>query len=148
MKVKLTLDEIYGLSSEVSGISNTQTGERITKGLLGQELKLVTKFKVSELRDVLTPHVKNIDTLREELIKKLGTADEARGQYFIPHTIKEGDDNVMVNPNFIEFNNSFDTLLKEERELEVPEFKIEDFDFKTEENYDVFFKLLKSSTTT
>lgn len=146
MKIKLKLGEIYGLSSEISGFTNSQTGEKLSKGLLGQQLSLVTKFKVSELRDLLTSHVKNIDTLREELIKKLGTVDETTGQISLSYTIKEGEDNVIVNPKFVEFNRSLEELLKQEKELEVPEFKIEEFDIKTEENYDVFFKLLKSST--
>lgn len=145
MKVKLTLGEIYGLASEISGLTNTQTGEKLSKGLLGQELSLVTKFKVSELKALLTPHIKNLDSLREELVKSLGTLDEATGQISIPYSIKQEDDDI-INPKLIEFNKEFETLLKEEKELEVPEFKIEEFDIKTEENYDIFFKLLKSST--
>lgn len=145
MKLKLTLDEVYQLSLEISGITNTQTGEKISKGLLNQELNLVTKFRLSELRDILVPYVKNIDTLREELIKKLGTIDEATGSMSLSYTIKEGDDNVIVNPKYIEYDNSMSALLKEEVEVEVPEFKIEDFDIKTDESYNVFFKLLKCS---
>lgn len=145
MKLKLTLDEVYQLSLEISGITNTQTGEKISKGLLNQELNLVTKFRLSELRDILVPYVKNIDTLREELIKKLGTIDEATGSMSLSYTIKEGDDNVIVNPKYIEYDNSMSALLKEEVEIEVPEFKIEDFDIKTDESYNVFFKLLKCS---
>lgn len=145
MKLKLTLDEVYQLSLEISGITNTQTGEKISKGLLSQELNLVTKFRLSELRDILVPYVKNIDTLREELIKKLGTIDEATGSMSLSYTIKEGDDNVIVNPKYIEYDNSMSALLKEEVEVEVPEFKIEDFDIKTDESYNVFFKLLKCS---
>jgi hypothetical protein len=145
MKLKLTLDEIYQLSLEISGITNTQTGEKISKGLLSQELNLVTKFRLSELRDILVPYVKNIDTLREELIKKLGTIDESTGSMSLSYTIKEGDDNVIVNPKYIEYDNSMSALLKEEVEVEVPEFKIEDFDIKTDESYTVFFKLLKCS---
>jgi hypothetical protein len=49
-----------------------------------------------------------------------------------------------VNPKFVEFQNDFNTLLQEERELEYHSFKLEEFEnVETDGNYSTFFKLIK-----
>ena len=49
-----------------------------------------------------------------------------------------------VNPKFVEFQNDFNTLLKESREIEHKEFKLDDFEnVESEGVYVTFFKLVK-----
>jgi hypothetical protein len=55
MKVKLALGEILDLDIELSGFVNPETGEKVLNGLLSQKLSLITKFKLSELRDLIAP---------------------------------------------------------------------------------------------
>lgn len=138
MKVKLTLAEILNLNIELSGLNNPETGEIILNGLLSQELSLVTKFKLSELSDEISPIVSNIDKLRDGLIKKRGT--EKDGLISIEKFI--GDNK--LNPVFLEFQDEYNKLLSKEKEIEVFEFSIEEFNIKTSDRYDFFFKLLKT----
>ena len=50
----------------------------------------------------------------------------------------------VYNPDFISFQNDFDALLSEERELEYHAFKLEDFEsVETDGVYNTFFKLIK-----
>lgn len=153
-QITLSLGDIYALEVEIAGAKNPQTGEVQFKGLLNQELSLVTKFKLSEIKDRVSTHKKNVDTLREELIKKLGEEDKKSGGITLPTFIdkldkkgkpvknKEDQTEKEVNPNFIEFNKEMEKLLAETKEIKLPLLKIEDFDIKTDETYEVFFKAL------
>jgi hypothetical protein len=88
--------------------------------------------------------------LREELIKKLGTEED--GQIFIKmyDEVKDEEGNVVsrsLTQNFVEFNTEYDKLLNEEKELEYRPFELSELaSVETEENYDIFFKLIKAPT--
>jgi hypothetical protein len=137
MKVKLTLGEILNLDIELSGYVNPETNEQVLSGLLSQKLSLVTKFKLTELRDLIAPLKKNVDDLKNDIIKSKG--EEKDGSVSIPIMI----DNE-VNPVFIEFQEEYGKLLSEEKELEISELKIEDFDIITNESYNTLFKIIKA----
>jgi hypothetical protein len=137
MKVKLTLGEILNLDIELSGYVNPENGEQILNGLFSQELSLVTKFKLSELRDLIAPLKKNVEDLKNDIIKSKG--EEKDGSVSIPMMIDD-----VVNPVFLEFQEEYNKLISEEKELEISEFKIEDFDIVTNESYNTFFKIIKA----
>jgi seryl-tRNA synthetase len=137
MKVKLTLGEILNLDIELSGYVNPENGEQILNGLFSQELSLVTKFKLSELRDLIAPLKKNVEELKNDIIKSKG--EEKDGTVSIPMMIDD-----VVNPVFLEFQEEYNKLISEEKELEISEFKIEDFDIVTNESYNTFFKIIKA----
>ncbi len=143
--LKLKLGEILELQGEIVGISNQSTGEVLIKGLLSQDLSLVTKFRLSELLDTLDKHKKNVDKLYEELIKSKG--EQKDDQYLISTTIKvinaeSGKESDIANPAYLEFQKEYQELLNEEKEIEVYSFQIENFDIKTTDSYNTFFKLL------
>ena len=49
-----------------------------------------------------------------------------------------------VNPKFVEFQNDFNALLKENRELEHKAFKLDEFEnVESDGIYTTFFKLIK-----
>jgi hypothetical protein len=137
MKVKLTLGEILNLDIELSGYVNPENGEQILSGLFSQQLSLVTKFKLSELRDLIAPLKKNVEDLKNDIIKSKG--EEKDGTVSIPMMIDD-----VVNPVFLEFQEEYNKLISEEKELEISEFKIEDFDIVTNESYNTFFKIIKA----
>jgi len=137
MKVKLTLGEILNLDIELSGYVNPENGEQILSGLFSQQLSLVTKFKLSELRDLIAPLKKNVEDLKNDIIKSKG--EEKDGSVSIPMMIDD-----VVNPVFLEFQEEYNKLISEEKELEISEFKIEDFDIVTNESYNTFFKIIKA----
>ena len=149
-KISLKLHEFLTLEAELFGTKNQQTGETITKGLLNEKLSLVSKFWLNELGKKVQSEKESIEKLREELIKKLGTEEE--GQIFIKmyDEVKDEEGNVVsrsLTPNFIEFNQEFDKLLNEEKELEYHPVELSELaNVETEGNLNVFFKLVKAPT--
>ena len=92
---------------------------------------------------------KLVEKLKEELIKKYGK--EENGAISIPLYINEVIDEETkeiksreVNPDFVKFQNDFNALLNEERDLEYRSFSLEEFEgVETEGVYNTFFKLIK-----
>ena len=48
-KINLQLFEFYNLDGELNGVTNQQTGEKISTGLLAEKLKLTTKYWLTDL---------------------------------------------------------------------------------------------------
>jgi hypothetical protein len=147
-KSSLKLHEYYTLEAELNGLTNQQSGEVISKGLLNEKLKLTTKYWISDLAKKATAEKTAVETIKEELIKKHGETDDT-GNISIPMYInivtnEEGETvSREVNPKFVEFQNEFNTLLQEEKEIEHNAFKLEDFEnVESDGNYQVFFKLI------
>ena len=148
-KITLKLSEFYQLEAELNGLSNQQTGEVISKGLLSEKIKLTTKYWLHDLSKKVATEKESVEKLKEELIKKYGK--EENGAVSIPLYINEVIDEDTkevtsreVNPDFIKFQNDFNALLQEERELEYRVFKLEEFEgVETEGVYNTFFKLVK-----
>lgn len=148
-KITLKLHEIYSLHSELNGLVNNQTGEIISKGILGEKLKLSTKYWVTELAKTVNDEVKNIDKIKDESIKKYGDIDE-KGNIFLPrfiNTVKNEEGKIIsgdINPKIIEFEKEFNNFLQEEKIIEYKKLKLSDFeDIETEGIYTTFFKLVK-----
>ena len=132
-KVTLELHEFYALDAELNGVVNQQTGETVSKGLLAEKIKLTTKYWLSDLSKKVVAEKESVEKIKEELIKKHGEADD-NGSVSIPMyvnivTNEEGEITSRdVNPKFVEFQNDFNALLKENRELEHKAFKLEEFE--------------------
>jgi hypothetical protein len=149
-KVTLKLSEFYQLEAELNGVSNQQTGEVLAKGLLSEKIKLTTKYWLHDLNKKVAAEKESVEKLKEELIKKYGKEDE-EGRISIPLYINEVIDEDTkevvsreVNPDFVKFQNDFNALLSEERDLEYKSFKLEDFEsVETDGVYNTFFKLIK-----
>ena len=148
-KSTLKLHEIYSLHAELNGLVNQQTGEVISKGLLGEKLKLSIKYWITELAKKVAEEREAVEKLKEEMIKKYGEEDE-NGGIGIPRLInivknEEGQiTSADINPKFTEFETEFNALLQEEKSLEHKEFKLADLEnIETEGVYTTFFKLVK-----
>jgi len=147
-KISLKLYEFYNLDSELNGVINQQNGEKISSGLLAEKLKLTTKYWLTELSKKVAAEKAVVETLKEELIKKHGETDET-GNISIPmyiNIVKDENDNIVSgenNPKFIEFQNEFNELLQEEKELEYKTVKLNELEnIESDGNYPVFFKLV------
>ena len=148
-KISLKLYEFYALEAELNGVVNQQTGEKASAGLLAEKLKLTTKYWLTELAKKVAAEKATVETLKEELIKKHGEADET-GNISIPmyvDIVKDEEGNVIDgknNPKFIEFQNEFNALLAEEKELEYKPVPLAELDnIESDGNYPTFFKLVK-----
>lgn len=140
-KKSLKLIQFYNLEAELNGVTNPQTGEKLTKGLLSEKLQLKTKYWLTDLYKKAKEQTDACSALRDELIKKYGT--ESDKGFSISQTIEEDGKNV-VNPNFVSFQNEFNALLNEEREIEYKGLGIEELgSIETEEVYETLFSLLK-----
>jgi len=148
-KISLKLSEFYQLEAELNGAVNQQTGEKLSNGLLSEKVKLTTKYWLSDLSKKVAAEKEAIEKVKNELIQKHGEAD-AQGNVSIPFYANEQVDeegNVIsreVNPKFVEFQNEFNSLLNEDRELEYKGFKLEELEnVESDDVYPVFFKLIK-----
>ena len=147
-KISLKLYEFYNLDSELSGVTNQQTGEKVSAGLLAEKLKLTTKYWLTELAKKVAAEKTTVETLKEELIKKHGEADET-GNISIPmyiDIVKDEDGKIVDgknNPKFIEFQTEFNALLQEEKELEYKPVNLNELEnIESDGNYPTFFKLV------
>lgn len=147
-QIKLKLFEVYELNGELRGIINQQTGEKVSKGLLDEKLSITVKYWLTDLSDKLEKEIKSVDKIKEELLKKLGTADD-QGNISLSMRINEvfdKDNNIVsydINPVFLEYQTEFNKLLQEEVEISYREFKLEDIDVETEVNPNILFKLIQ-----
>ena len=148
-KISLKLYEFYNLDSELNGVTNQQTGEKLSAGLLAEKLKLTTKYWLTELSKKVAAEKAGVESLKEDLIKKHGEADET-GNISIPmyiDIVKDEEGNIVDgknNPKFIEFQNEFNTLLQEEKEIEYKPVTLNELEnIESEGNYPTFFKLVK-----
>jgi len=148
-KSSLKLHEYYTLEAELNGVVNQQTGQVVSKGLLGEKIKLTTKYWLTDLAKKAVAEKEAVEKIKEELIKKHGETDDQGGisipMYINIVTDEEGQIvSREVNPKFVEFQNEFNALLDEEREVEHNAFKLEEFEsVESDANYQVFFKLIK-----
>ena len=147
--IKLKLYEYYQLDSEINGSINSQTGDIIRKGLLTEKLNLVTKYWLTDLSKHIAAEKAIIEDLKIELIKKYGKETEQGISLpiYIPEE-KDKDGKVIkpaeLNPDYIKFEEEFNILLQEEKELDYHDFKLEDFkNIETSDNYTVFYKLIQ-----
>jgi hypothetical protein len=147
-KITLKLYEFYNLEAELNGVTNQQTAEKISKGLLAEKLKLTTKYWLTELVKKVLVEKESCEAIKQSLIKKHGTPDEDGNVSISMYTNVIKDENGTItsaenNPQFVEFQTEFNTLLSEDKELEYKEFKLEDFEeVITEGAYPTFFKLV------
>jgi hypothetical protein len=140
-KIKLSITEIVGLEAELNGLVNQENGEVISKGLFGEKLDLVTKYRLKKLSDALTVEKKIVEDLRQELVKKFGK-EEGDGKFSI--AMWADDEQKVEHPDFTEFKKQYDALLVEEKEFEYNPLSVEDIkDIKSDQRYDLVFRLIK-----
>jgi hypothetical protein len=139
--IQLSLQEIYKLDSELNGFVNQETGEILSLGLLSENLSLPTKYWLTNLAKKTSSEKSIINQLKEDLIAKYGTKDK-NDNFEIAVWTDETKTN--FNPLYVQFQEEFNGLLQEVKEIEYHEFKLEEFnDVKTSDNYIIFYKLIQ-----
>jgi hypothetical protein len=139
-KKKLSLGEIINLEAEINGVTNQQTGEVVLKGLLGENINLVIKYRLTKLAESLASDKKTLDDMRNDLIKKYGEED-AKGNISVETHLDKAK--TQINPKFEEFVKEYSTLLAEQKEIDFPSITLEDIkDVKSEGFYGTFLKLI------
>jgi hypothetical protein len=148
-KITLKLGDVLQLESEINGYINPQDGTEIYKGFTKQNLSIILKYELKELGEVLKAERTKVESLRDELILKYGEQDDKGGTMVkMYNETKDDEDNVVsrvINPQYVEFDKEYGTLLDQEKEIEYPEITIADLKEagKSSDNYIVLFKLVK-----
>ena len=148
-KISLKLADFYQLDTELNGITNQKTGEKVVDGLLSEKLKLTTKYWLTELAKKVSTEKNAVESLKEDLIKKHGEENENGGIGISMYldVVKNEKDNIVnakPNPKFIEFQNEFNELLEETKELEYKPINLDELEnIESNNNYPVFFQLVK-----
>jgi hypothetical protein len=143
-KKKLSLGEIINLEAEINGVTNQQTGEVVLKGLLGENINLVIKYRLTKLAESLASDKKTLDGMRGELVKKYGESD-GKGNISIETHLDKAK--TQINPKFEAFANEYNTLLSEQKEIDFPTITLQDIkDVKSEAFYGMFLKLITEET--
>ena len=139
--IKLTLQEIYKLDSELNGFVNPSTGEILSLGLLNEKLSLPTKYWLTDLTKKTLSEKLVINQLKEDLIAKYGTKDKDN---IFEIEVWTDETKTEFNPSYIQYQEEFNTLLQEVIEIEYHEFKLDDFkNIETSDNYTIFYKLIQ-----
>ena len=139
--IKLTLQEIYKLDSELNGFVNPSTGEILSLGLLNEKLSLPTKYWLTDLAKKTSSEKLVIDQLKEDLIAKYGTKDKDN---IFEIEVWTDETKTNFNPSYIQYQQEFNVLLQEVIEIEYHEFKLDDFkNIETSDNYTIFYKLIQ-----
>ena len=139
--IKLTLQEIYKLNTELNGFINPSTGEILSLGLLNEKLSLPTKYWLTDLAKKTSSEKLVIDQLKEDLIAKYGTKDKDN---IFEIEVWTDETKTEFNPSYIQYQQEFNTLLQEVIEIEYHEFKLNDFkNIETSDNYTIFYKLIQ-----
>jgi hypothetical protein len=148
-KITLKLGDVLQLESEINGYVEPQSGDQIYEGFTKQNLSIILKYELSDFSTTLKTERTKIDSLRDELIKKYGEDDGKGGLWVKMHNeVKDEEGGVIgkvLNPNYLEFDKEYGTLLNQEIELEYPEITKQDLKDagKTKDKYTVLFKLIK-----
>ena len=139
--IKLTLQEIYKLNTELNGFINPSTSEILSLGLLNEKLSLPTKYWLTDLAKKTSSEKLVIDQLKEDLIAKYGTKDKDN---IFEIEVWTDETKTDFNPSYIQYQQEFNTLLQEVIEIEYHEFKLNDFkNIETSDNYTIFYKLIQ-----
>ena len=148
-KITLKLGDVLQLESEINGYVSPQDGTEIYRGFTKQNLSIILKYELKELGETLKAERTKIESLRDELILKHGEEDEKGGiMVKMYNETKDDEGKVLsrvVNPQYVEFDKEYGTLLDQEKEIEYPEITKDDLKEagKSSDNYIVLFKLVK-----
>ena len=64
-KITLKLSEFYQLEAELNGVTNQQTGEVLSKGLLSEKIKLTTKYWLHDLNKKVATEKESVEKLKD-----------------------------------------------------------------------------------
>lgn len=141
-KKTLKLAQFFNLNAELNGFENPETKEKVLDGILSQKISLKTKYWLTDLSKKVKEQVDSCESLKNDLINKYGEAND-KG-VFISYTVKDKDGKEVVNENFKLFQEEYNSLMNEDREIEYKQLSIDDFgNIETTDTYDILFSLLK-----
>lgn len=122
MWLTLTVAEILQLQYELLA----------EKGLMNNELPILVKYNLRKLLQEIEKEVELFNSMRDDLIKKHSPEGK----------IEQLNPDGSVNTKFLQCTEEINKILSQEIKVNHAEFKIEDFDFKTEMDFQILFKII------
>ncbi len=144
VKINLSLKDAMILEIEIAGQYDPQEERVLLKGIRNHKISLPTKFRLDTLLETLSKLSTRFYKVRNELIEQLGTKNK-EDIMEVPEKL-DGD---KPNPNFKKLESEVKDMLEEKVEIQFEGLKLEDFNFELDENedYPMFYKLLRQSQT-
>ncbi len=141
-KKLLKLGQFFNLDAELNGFVNPETKEKVLDGILSQKISIKTKYWLTNLSKKIKAEIASCDELKNDLLKKYGK--EENGNISIKYMDKNEDGSSSVNENFLKFQEEYNSLMNEEKEIEFKELTIEDIgNIETTDVYETLFSMLK-----
>jgi len=139
-KIEIPLGQVRDLVLEI-------TGTAVKKGLMNQDLKASTKFRLHQLTKRLQEVVTGAEEQRVALIQKYGTEKTSpTGEIYreVIKTIKDkkGNDTGELTEEYILFLEEYTDLMNTVIEVDFQKIKESELDFKTNEVYNNIFEYL------
>jgi hypothetical protein len=130
--ITLTLGEILDLVNEIYGLN----------GLLKQKISITVKYWLNDLGEQLLKEQATIKQFHDELVIKYGS--EVDGVMKLNISIDDNQTKTKkINPNYVEFNQEYNNLLNETKDIQHKTFNLLDLsEVTTEEDYPIFRKLI------
>jgi len=129
MVSELNIEAILSLQVELGGLPD---GSK--RGLLNHSLPIQIKFSLRQLLLKLEPQIKLFYDMKNEVVAKFANGKES----------VEIEIDGKPNPDYFKCLEEIGNLLQQTIIIEHPVFKIEDFDFSTDENFPVFFMIIEN----
>lgn len=144
--VKLKLLEARELQKELFGFRD-EKGEVVLKGILSQDLRAITKFKLVKLGKKIQETDQAVEEQRKELVEKYGTEVKNPNGETYKEVVqfkkdKKGNPTAELTEEFEKFAKEFTELLNAPIEYEIDKLTESDLDFKTDEIYPYIFEYL------
>jgi len=141
-KINLKLHQLLALEVEINGFVD-ENNKEIVAGFINQKIPLFTKYILTELSKYLNEQKTIIDNLRDELVKKYGTAKEDGTVYLSMYVENENDESNVINPKFNEFQKEYNEFLNTEKEIDYTPIEIDVLKkVETTENYPMLYLLV------
>lgn len=129
-KKNLTIDQLIQLKKEIEILQ-----------IINDNISILQGYYFKGLTNSINSICKLEQDTKEELIRKYGVFNPEYG-YEVKEYMLENNE-LVINKNYTEFMNNWQSIGNEERELEHRDLKLDDFkDLKTNNNISLFFEIL------
>lgn len=145
-ELKLRLIEAKELQKELFGFRD-DNGNVVLKGILVQDLKASTKFKLVQLGKKIQEKDETAEEQRKALIEKYGTEKTGDNGQVFKEVVrfkldKKGKETSEYSEEFLKFVEEYNDLMNTEVTFNVDKLAVSDLDFKTDEIYPYIFEHL------
>ena len=132
--MKCAIDQIFNLEIEITGGTMY---EKPIKGLINEDINFKPKYYLQKFLKKILEEKESFIKAQQELFTKAGAIEKDGALVIEPSKLEDGS----INPVIEDLNKQVNDLLNDEITFEGIQFKVDDFDFKSESVYPVFMSV-------